>query len=151
MDVVTLIRDHEALIVDEATEQVLEAHLRHYGADQAQTHARLRSLLDLLLASIERRDVTDLVAYARDLARDRFDAGYDLSEVQSAFNALEEVLWRRILADVPPAGMADALGSVTTALGAGKDALARAYVTLAGEAHAPSIDLSRLFEGTDGV
>jgi hypothetical protein len=43
------------------------------------------------------------------------------------------------------------LGVVSTILGAGKDALAREYVSLATNAHAPSLDLRALFAGTDGV
>jgi hypothetical protein len=52
---------------------------------------------------------------------------------------------------MPPDAYAEALGLVTTALGAGKDALARAYVSLASETHAPSLDLTPLFDGTGGA
>jgi len=51
---------------------------------------------------------------------------------------------------VPPADFAEAIGSVSTLLGAGKDALALAYVNLASHARVESLDLSRLFRGTAG-
>ena len=151
MDVVSLIRRDGDSVVDDAATQVIAARLPHYEGDEAATRTRLEALLNRLLESIETRDVSGLLAWASSLARERYEAGFDLSEVQAAFNALEEVVWRRILAEVPPGSMAEALGLVSTALGAGKDALGRAYVSLASQAHAPSLNLSRLFDGTDGV
>ena len=92
-----------------------------------------------------------MIAYAQSLAEERFEAGYDLVEVQTAFNALEEASWRRVLADLDPTEFADALGLVSTLLGAGKDALARRYVSLAADTHAPSLDVRALFAGTDSA
>ena len=36
-----------------------------------------------------------MVAYAQSVAEAPFEAGYDLSEVQSAFDVLEESVWTR--------------------------------------------------------
>jgi hypothetical protein len=49
---------------------------------------------------------------------------------------------------VGPARRAESLGLLTTVLGAGKDALARSYVSLASRQHVPSLDLRALLEGT---
>ena len=84
------------------------------------------------------------------IAAERFTSGYDLSEVQNAFNALEGAIWTRVFAALEPGQYAEALGLVTTILGAGKDALAREYVSLATDTHAPSLDLRALFAGTAG-
>jgi len=100
---------------------------------------------------IATHDLTPIVAHAQQIARERFSAGYDLSEVQSAFNALEAATWARVLATLPPDRFARTLGLVSTILGAGKDALARTYVSLATDAHAPSLDLRALFAGTDSA
>lgn len=83
--------------------------------------------------------------------RRRLESGYDLVEVQTAFNALEVAVWTHLLAGVEPAELARALGFVSTLLGAGKDVLAREYVSLATDAHAPSLDLYALFAGAAGV
>ena len=48
---------------------------------------------------------------------------------------------------MPPDELARALGLVSTVLGAAKDSLARAYVSLASQTKAPSLDLSALFKG----
>ena len=57
-------------------------------------------------------------------------------------------MWRRVVAGVPSGELAEALGLLTTVLGVGKDALARAYVSLASHEHVSSLDLRALFEGT---
>jgi hypothetical protein len=92
-----------------------------------------------------------MIAHAQTIARERFASGFDLSEVQTAFNVLEEAIWRRILEGLPPVDYGEALGLVSTLLGAGKDALARTYVTLASKTKAPSLQLQHLFAGTEGT
>ena len=77
----------------------------------------------------------------------RYTAGFDLWEVQTAFNVLEEAIWVRVFKSVPPDALAEALGLVSTVLGAGKDTLARKYVSLASKTKAPSLNLQSLFSG----
>jgi hypothetical protein len=108
-------------------------------------------LFERLVEAVSKRDLTTVIAYARAVARERFEAGYDLSEVQAAFNALEAAAWSRIIADFEADDLAEALGLVSTVFGAAKDALGRQYVSLATRTHAPSLDLRALFEGTDGT
>ena len=56
-------------------------------------------------------------------------------------------MWRRVVAAEPPDALAECIGLLSTVLGAGKDALARTYVSLASHRRVPSLDLSALFEG----
>jgi hypothetical protein len=147
----SLSRERTAIVA--AAEAALErSHSRHYEAAGAQAvHSRLETLFDHLLESLDARDLGPVLAYAEQVAEERFQGGYDLSEVQIAFNALKEATWARTLAALDPSQLAEVLGQVTTVLGAGKDALARRYVSLAAQGHAPSLDLRRLFAGTEGV
>lgn len=127
-------------------------HARHYeAAGEAETRRRLETLFERLVDAAGSRDVTAMASYAEAVAEERFNAGYDLAEVQTAFNALEEATWTQALAAVPPEEVAETLGSVSTILGCGKDALARRYVSLAAHGHAPSLNQRALFEGTDGL
>jgi hypothetical protein len=87
--------------------------------------------------------------YAEKVAEQRFDQGFDISEVQMAFNALEEAMWRRVVDGTTPDELAEAVGLLSTVLGFGKDALARKYVSLASERHVPSLDLTALFAGIE--
>jgi NADPH:quinone reductase-like Zn-dependent oxidoreductase len=140
-----------AAMVGAAEAALARTHGRHYDAAGATSaRERLEALYDRLIEAVETRDLGGVVAYARLVARERYDAGYDLSEVQAAFNTLEEATWSRALAELKPEEVAGTLGLVTTILGAAKDALAREYVSLATSRHAPSLDLSRLFAGTVG-
>jgi len=84
--------------------------------------------------------------HGRSRREERFGSGYDLSEVQAAFSALEAAIWARVLLLLPPDRFARMLGLVTTVLGAGRDALAQ-NVSLATDDRAPSLDLRALFGG----
>jgi hypothetical protein len=152
MRLVELLRQSSAEIVDEAAQALQRSRLRHYEEMGPEfTHERLRALFGLTVAGVERRTTTDMREHADRLARERFAADFDLQEVQTAFNVLEEAIWKRVLTDLDPAEFAQALGLVSTVLGVGKDTLARTYVSLASRQHAPSLDLRALFAGTDGV
>ncbi len=147
MDLLEVLREDKAEILEHAWRSV--AKLTHYERDGAKsTRQRLETLYDHVAAAVRKRDLGDLLDYAEQIAKQRFDAGYDLSEVQVAFFSLEEAIWRRILARVQPANLAESLGLVATVIGRGKDAFGRAYVSLATSERAPSFDLSRLFKGT---
>ena len=139
-------------IVGDAETALARSHARHYeAAGEVEVRRRLELLFERLLQGIETRDLGPMIAYAEQLAEERFEGGYDLVEVQTAFNALEEATWRRVLAGLDPSEFADALGPISTLLGAGKDALARRYVSLAADTHAPSLNLRALFAGTDST
>ncbi len=75
--------------------------------------------------------------------------GFGISEVQTAFNVVEEAMCRHVVAGVPPDELAEAVGLLGTILGFGKDALARTYVSLASHRRVPSLDLSAMFAGTE--
>jgi CBS domain-containing protein len=156
------VRRHERLVTAEFLESrrrailaAAEAGLRrarssHYErAGEREVRRRLESLFDRVATAVARCDLSPVVAYAQGVAGERFSAGYDLAEVQAAFNALEEAIWTRVLAETDATDLAEALGLVSTVLGAGKDALARRYVSLAAQKHAPSLDLRALFTGIE--
>lgn len=148
-DLLTVKKDE---IVAQAAAAVQRAELQHYEqAGQSLTAERLQTLYELMSRCIRERDLGPIVRYAETLAEERHAAGYDLLEVQVAFNALEEALWQQILAEMAPESQGEALGLTSTVHGAGKDALARKYVALAGQPRPPSLNLGALFAGTDGV
>ena len=108
----------------------------------------MERLYDLAVDAIERRNLETFLEYAAALARERYYAGVSLAEVQTAFNVLEEAIWRCALETIPPGELAEALGLVGTVLGAGKDHLARTYVSLASSCHVPALNMLSLFAGT---
>lgn len=147
-----LLLDRErSSIVAAAFEAIRRSRTHYEAAGQDETQRRLAALYDELWAAVSSRDLGGIVRYARHLATERFQSGYDLSEVQSAFNALEEATWSTLCAQLQPDQLALSLGLVGTVLGAAKDALAREYVSLASQTHVPSLDLRALFSGDAGA
>ena len=147
MDLLTVLAAEDE-IVDEAASALDRAHLTHYAVvDEDERRSRLSRLLELVTTCVRSRDLIPMVDHAQQVATERFHAGYDISEVQCAFNVLEETVWLRLLANVPTSEMVEAVGLLSTVLGAGKDALARTYVSLASKQHVPTLDLSALFQG----
>ncbi len=150
MNIEDLLRDDEPAILDEAWRAI--ARLEHYQRDgERATRRRLEALHRLVIDAVHTCDLNELLAHAGRIAQERFEAGFALSELQTAFSMLEEAIWRHAVARLPPSELAWGLGLVGTALAHGKDALGRAFVSLAPRAHAPSIDLTALFKGTESA
>jgi hypothetical protein len=147
-----LLQTHSAAIVAEAEEAVKRARLQNYEKSGLESlHQRLKALFVLTARAAKERNLGPMIAHAETIALERFEAGFDLSEVQTAFNVLEEAIWVRILRELPPTEYAEALGVVSTVLGAGKDTLARRYVSLATKTKTRSLNMQSLFTGTDGL
>lgn len=150
MELDALLDKAESDVLDEASAALGRAHPTHYDkAGEGFTRQRLTDLYELVVAAIRSKDLAPVRAFAENVASERFDAGFDIAEVQLAFNSLEAAMWRRVVADMPPPELAEAIGLLSTVLGFGKDTLARAYVSLASKKHVPSLDLTALFSGVE--
>jgi len=149
MHVDTLLTEARTSVLDEAYSVVEHSHVSHYEkAGEAFTRLALDELFRNVVEAIRTRDLGPLVEHVERLATDRFQHGFDVSEVQVAVNALELAMWRQVVSSVPPEDLAESIGLLSTALGVGKDALTRTYVSLASRRHVTSLDLSALFDGT---
>lgn len=151
MKLMELLENEGVQIVEEATQALARSNLTHYNeAGYEVGHDRLAELYRLTVEGIRDRNLVPVMDYMSQVAHERFHAGYAIREVQVAINVLEEAIWNHIVREVPADELAESLGLVSTVLGAAKDSLARAYVSLAGRSKAPSLDLSALFEGHTG-
>ena len=115
------LEEARASIVDIAAESIRHGKTHYEAAGPDETRRRLEALYDQLLAAVSSRDLSGIVGYARRLAAERFSSGYDLTEVQGAFNALEEATWLKIVTELPADRHSHALSVVSTVFGAGKD------------------------------
>ena len=152
MTIVEFLQNHAGDILAEAYQAISRAQLKSYktiGAEQIKQ--RLQALYDLVVQGVHERNLAPMRVFARAVAIERFESGFDLWEVQTAFNVLEEAIWMRILKELWPSQFAEALGLVSTILGAGKDTLARTYIGLASKTHAPSLNVQFLFAGTESA
>lgn len=150
MAVEELLVRERSQVLDEAVAALLRSGAIHYEESGDEfTRERLVELFDLVIGALRDRELEQVIRYCEIVAEDRFAAGFGISEIQTAFNVLEEVMWRHVVEGVQPADLPQSIGALSTILGAGKDALARRYVALASQRHVPSLDFSALFAGTD--
>ena len=148
MEISEFLDTQKDTIIGAACTAMERSHLQHYERDGTdKTHQRITTLYALAKRCVKDRNLGPMIVYAEQIATERFNAGFDLWEVQTAFNVLEETIWVRIFQNFPPAELAQTLGLVSTVLGAGKDTLARKYVSLASKTRAPSLNLQSLFSG----
>ncbi|MCD6639763.1 MAG: hypothetical protein LT071_07610 [Nocardioides sp.] len=150
MAVEEFLAQHRTDVLDEAFERLSRTSAAHYEhSGEEFTRERLAELLDVVVSALQDRRLEPVTRYADSVAEQRFKAGFGIAEVQTALNVMEETIWRRVVAEVPADGLADALGLVGTVLGYIKDVLARRYVSLASQRHVPSLDLTPLFSGVE--
>jgi hypothetical protein len=139
-----LLRDEEAAILAEAAPGVAQLH--HYRRDgEDATRRRVEALYRHVARAVRARDLDDLLAHATRVARERFAAGFDLAEVESAFSTLEDAISRRALGRLPLAELAWGLGLVGTALAHARSELGRTYHALAPAARPGTVDLTAIF------
>ncbi|HVU79116.1 MAG TPA: hypothetical protein VHC67_16185 [Gaiellaceae bacterium] len=136
-------------ILAEAQQSLCARSRRYSGRGPAEVRSRLDALFDRLVASLAAGDFTRVVAHARLVARTRYETGYDLADVQAAFNALEEAVWSTVFAEDDLVLGGAVLRYVSAALGTAKDALACEYVGLAERTGAPPLDLAALSRGVE--
>ena len=152
MNVADLLVERRAAVLADAYAALQGSTAVHYErSGEAFTQDRLADLLDLVVTALRERQMAQVGAYCEEVAERRFEQGFGISEVQTAFNALEQAVWDCVVTEVPPARLAEAVGLVSTVFGFGKDALARRYVSLASHRRVPTLDLSAMFDGTDSV
>ncbi len=149
MNLMDLFENHRTEILAEAIEALDQARLKHYEASSAEdNNERLGGLLNLIEESVQTHNLVPITAYAQKIAQERFAGGFDITEVITAFNVLEDAIWHQITKNMAAEEYPDAYGLSSTVLGAAKEALAAEYVSLASHGRVQSLDLSSLFQGT---
>ncbi len=149
MTLLELLAEEREEILDEAVRGLGRPELKHYASSTAtERRERIARLHELAAECMRDRTLVPMVGHAQAVARARHAAGYGLQEVHAAFNVFEEVLWRRVVEALEPSEYPEAFGLVSTVLGAGKEALAVEYVSLASRTRVESLDLTELFKGS---
>ncbi len=147
MDLKTYLAGRSEEIISQATGAIERADLTHYqnkGSDYIRE--RLAELYECISQCLSEEDVTPLESYMGRIAVKRFNDGFDLCEIQSAMQAMEKSIWRRIIDELPPDEHGTKLSVITALLGAGRDALARQYVSLATQTKVPCLDTRALMD-----
>jgi hypothetical protein len=143
-----LLRDDEPAILAEAASSL--ARLEHYRRDgQDAARRRIELLYRHVARAVRARDLDDLLAHSARIARERFEGGFELPEVEAAFASLEDAISRRALARLPRDELAWGLGLVTTALAHARAELGRTFVSLAPAARPGTVDLTAVFRRSE--
>lgn len=151
MDVLDLLLKFKDEMVEEAYNTIEPVRLQGYTkAGEERTKKKLARLCDEIAVCVKDKTLLPILNYTEQMATERYTSGYDLHQVQTAINAFEEAVWKRIFANTPPEKLKESLGLVTTVIGAGKDNLARTYVSLATKTKTTSLNLQALFKGSEG-
>ena len=131
MDLAELLQRWADDLVSDALAELRQARLKHYEANsESVLHDRVATFFERATECVRNCRADPIVDYTAQIARERYNCGYDLYEVQTAINVLEEALWRRILNSLEPGDLAHALGLVNAIFGIAKDVLAQTYVSL---------------------
>jgi len=148
MKLTEILLENQTEIINEAFNSLQRSQLKHYNSSPADENwQRLASLFDLTLKGIKTKNLLEMVNYSEKIAKERFESGFDLHEVHTAYNVLEETIWKLIVQKSDSGNLAESLGLVSTVLGKGKETLAVTYVSLASKSKVKTLDLSRLFKG----
>ncbi len=119
-------------LVERALAELRSAHLAHYEKEGSDIlRERLSALCDLAERCLADHSAEPAIEHARRIARERYEAGYHLGEVQISISVLEEAVCQRALASFNPEEVARALGLLITIFDLTKDTLAQVYVDLA--------------------
>jgi hypothetical protein len=152
MELITLLEKNIDEIVEISCKQICEVKLKGYAKEGSSiTKQKLTSLYKKLIDCVKTKELIPMLQYTEKIAKDRFNSGYDLYEVQTAINTLEELIWQKIFKNVKPEKLAIALGLVSTILGAGKDNLARTYVSLASKTKSSTVNIQNLLHGSESI
>jgi hypothetical protein len=140
----------ESLVYDRLRRSTA-AHYR--DADEALLRQRVASLLEAFLVALGEQPF-HFGQYFHRIAEERFDEGFDLTEIQLALNVLGERSWTMICATVDEReALVEALGRTSAVIGHAKDALAQAYFERSRRAHSTLVHLrtclDQLTQGTD--
>jgi len=140
-----------AEVVEESLTALGRWNLGHYiQAGDHVTRSRFRRLHAAVIESLRARRLDAILTHVDRIAEERFEDSFSLVELQTAFNVLEEALWRRVLTECDAEEIPDYLGRVSTVLGAGRDRLSRRYVQLIRGNEHRTPQARALFAGTQG-
>lgn len=144
MNTADFLESRTDVIVKTADNTIARRHLQHYeDSTPGVVTSRVATLLSLAIKSLRERRLDAMERYMANVADERHNDGFELREVQSAINAIEEAIWKLVMQERNPAVQVEDLGLVGMVFGAAKDALAQKYASYAGARVALTMDIDR--------
>jgi methylmalonyl-CoA decarboxylase len=131
VDASAVLASAEDRVIDEAVAALAHGDQARQSPLPDQRRRDVRQLFRLVLRCVRAGRAKPIIRPCEQIAAHCYAAGIDLAEVQGPFTVLAEVLWRQLAGALAGEQLVQALGLLTAITGAGKDAMARTYVTLA--------------------
>jgi len=151
MNLIEFLEKSQDKVVAESIDILNRANLKHYTLGGPEnTKQKLDALYNVIYQSIKEKNLIPIVSYIDKMAEKRFESGFELQEVQTAINVVEESIWKRILEELPADEQPKALSLVSSIVGSGKDTLARTYVVLTREQGQEGSPESSVSSGSSG-
>lgn len=122
-------------ILFDATEFLSRSNLEHYNQMNVERlRAKLARLYYVARECAETNKLEPIKKYMAEITPNRYESGFELYEVQTAINILEECFWKNIVDRVDPEERMPALVKTQEILCAAKNTLAKSYLELKNEA-----------------
>ena len=142
MDAAAVLAHAQDRILDEAVAALAERdRAAHRSPGPQECRRNVSQLFGLVLRCVRAGRAEPIGKPAEQIAAHCFASGIDLAEIQGEVNVLTGVLRRHLAGALPVERQVQALWLLADIAGAGKDAMARTYLALAGQggADAPSV------------
>ena len=131
MDASAVLASAEDRVIDEAVATLAQRDQARQSPRPDGRRRDVRQLFRLVLRCLRAGRAEPVIRPSEQIAAHCYAAGIDLAEVQEAFTVLAEAAWRHLASALAGEQLVQALGLLNAIVGAGKDTMAQAYVTLA--------------------
>ena len=131
MDASAVLASAEDRVIDEGVAALERSDLADGRSPGGDKRRDVRQLFRLVVRCMRAGRAEPVIRPCEQIAAHAYAAGMDLAELLGPFNVLAEVLWRHLAGVLAGDELVPALGLLNTIVGAGKDAMARTYVSLA--------------------
>ncbi len=134
MTLIELLHNKPDMILLDSTDNLVRSNLKHYKKlNPENIRIRLMKLFHTLIECVEAGSCDQMVKFMERVSEERYESGFEINEVQTAINILEESLWRQIGKFVDSDKQVSAMKEVTCILTKAKEELANEYALLSKE------------------
>ena len=139
MSLIDLFEYHQDIILLEVTENMERVQLKHYEADsENKLRQKMARTYYVFKEAITKESFDPLKKYLERVGEERYASGYELYELQTALDILEECIWKQIDEKLPKNEQLDAFITITKYMSNAKLTLAKVYVFHTKEASEPA-------------
>ena len=131
MDASAVLASAEDRVIDEGVAALERGDPAGGRSPDGDMRRDVRQLFRLVVRCMGAGRAEPAIRPCEQIAAHSYAAGMDLAELLGPFNVLAEVLWRHLADGLSGDQLVPALGLLNAIVGAGKDAMARTYVSLA--------------------